>query len=200
MGGKRRYSRRAADYIPAYDLDQQRSIIVQQLHAFREDGLRTAGVTPRSFRDGMARLSAAVSIVCTDGPAGRAGFTASAVCSVTDTPPTLLVCLNRNASVYSAFKENRVLCVNTLAAEQQELSRVFGGNTPSEERFAKAEWRRATTGSPVLVGASVSFDCQIVEMISRGTHDVLFCEIKNIETNIRSDALVYYARRYHRLA
>ncbi len=36
----------------------------------------------------MARLAAAVNIVTTDGPAGRAGFTATAVCSVTDEPPT----------------------------------------------------------------------------------------------------------------
>jgi flavin reductase len=111
----------------------------------------------------------------------------------------LLVCLNRNASVYPTFKENRVLCVNTLAAEQQELSVLFGGRTPNEERFSKAEWRRASTGSPVLIGASVSFDCEIVETISKGTHEVMFCEIKSIETNMRSDALVYYARRYHRL-
>ena len=43
-----------------------------------------------SFRDAMAHVGAAVNIITTDGPAGRAGFTASAVCSVTDTPPTLL--------------------------------------------------------------------------------------------------------------
>lgn len=156
-------------------------------------------VSSKTFRDGMARLGAAVSIVCTDGPAGRAGFTASAVCSVTDSPPTLLVCLNRNASVYETFRRNRVLCVNALAADQQDLSVIFGGMTPSDERFAEAEWRIAITGSPVLVGASVSFDCEVVEMVSKGTHDVLFCEIKCIASNARSDALVYYARRYHRL-
>ena len=41
-----------------------------------------------SFRDAMAHVGAAVNIITTDGPAGRAGFTASAVCSVTDTPPS----------------------------------------------------------------------------------------------------------------
>lgn len=35
-----------------------------------------------SFRDAMAHVGAAVNIITTDGPAGRAGFTASAVCSV----------------------------------------------------------------------------------------------------------------------
>ena len=58
------------------------------------------GVEHDAFRNAMACLGAAVNIITTDGPAGRAGFTASAVCSVTDTPPTLLVCLNRSASVW----------------------------------------------------------------------------------------------------
>ena len=50
------------------------------------------------YREAMSRLGAAVSVITTDGPAGPSGFTASAVCSVTDAPPTLLVCLNRSAS------------------------------------------------------------------------------------------------------
>jgi hypothetical protein len=51
----------------------------------------------RLFRDGMARLAAQVHIVTSDGPAGRAGVTATAICPVTDKPPTLLVCLNQCA-------------------------------------------------------------------------------------------------------
>ena len=52
-------------------------------------------VEKQPYRDAMARLGAAVNVITTDGPGGRAGFTASAVTSVTDTPPTLLVCANR---------------------------------------------------------------------------------------------------------
>src|SRR5471030_2587971 len=69
-----------------------------------------AAVEKKEYRDAMAHIGSAVNIITTDGPAGRAGFTASAVCSVTDSPPTLLVCLNRSASVYPVFKENQVLC------------------------------------------------------------------------------------------
>ncbi|WP_198511682.1 flavin reductase, partial [Bacillus subtilis] len=54
----------------------------------------TPAVEKTEFRNAMSRLGAAVNIITTEGPAGRAGFTASAVCSVTDSPPTLLVCLN----------------------------------------------------------------------------------------------------------
>lgn len=61
---------------------------------------KTAEQRSLEYRNAMARLGAAVNIVTTDGVAGRAGFAATAVCSVSDNPPTLLVCLNRNASAY----------------------------------------------------------------------------------------------------
>lgn len=109
-----------------------------------------------SFRDAMAHVGAAVNIITTDGPAGRAGFTASAVCSVTDTPPTLLVCLNRSASVWPVFSEHHTLCVNTLAAGQEALSTLFGGKTAMDERFAAADWQTGATGCPRLEAALVA--------------------------------------------
>ncbi len=112
--------------------------------------LRSVAVDKQDFRDAMARLGSAVNIITTDGPAGRAGFTASAVCSVTDTPPTLLVCLNRSAPVYSVFQQNQTLCVNTLCAEHESLSNLFGGKTPMEMRFSAARWSTLVTGCPVL--------------------------------------------------
>ena len=72
-------------------------------------------VAASDFRDAMAMLSSAVNVVTTAGEAGRHGFTASAVCSVTDTPPTLLVCMNTASRSYQYFVENRVLAVNVLA-------------------------------------------------------------------------------------
>ncbi|WP_425270653.1 flavin reductase [Pantoea wallisii] len=105
-----------------------------------------AGVQQQDFRNAMASLGAAVNIITTDGPAGRAGFTATAVCSVTDAPPTLLVCLNRNASVWPLFRTNGVLCVNTLAAGQEALSTLFGGKTAMDERFAAGDWHARPGG------------------------------------------------------
>lgn len=151
------------------------------------------------YRDAMARLGAAVSVVTTDGPGGQAGFTASAVCSVTDDPPTLLVCLNRSASVYPVFDANGVLCVNVLAAGQQTLSNLFGGKTPMPERFAAARWSLLVTGAPVLEGATVSFDCRVSRRTEVGSHDVLFCEAVAIRGSDKAQGLVYFDRRYHDL-
>ncbi|MDB5562143.1 MAG: pyrimidine utilization flavin reductase protein [Hyphomicrobiales bacterium] len=158
-----------------------------------------APLTSLAFRDAMAHFPAAVHIITTDGPAGRAGFTASAVTSVTDSPPTLLVCLNRSASVYSSFRDNGVLCVNTLGPHHEPLSRLFGGKTPMGDRFAAAQWTTRGTSSPVLDVAAITFDCRIVKSVDFGTHDVFFCEVLTISKHSHSQALVYLNRQYRKL-
>lgn len=152
-----------------------------------------------AFRNAMARLGAAVHIVTTEGPAGTAGFAATAVCSVTDNPPTLLVCLNRSSSAHKAVLENGVVCVNTLEAGHEQLSRRFGGGLPMAERFGDETWERLETGSPVLQQALISFDCRISRVADGGTHDILICEVEAIRLNETGRPLVYFDRGYHRL-
>lgn len=152
------------------------------------------------YREAMARLGAAVNIITTDGSAGRHGFTASAVCSVTDEPPTLLVCMNRNASAAGHFRENGVLAVNVLTGLHQDLSGLFAGRTKDMlERFAGAGWKTTKTGAPLLEDASVAFDCRISEIKDIGTHSVLFCEVEDVVMRGEPEALIYFQRNYHQL-
>lgn len=162
-----------------------------------EHAIERPYVSKEAFRDGMSRLAAAVNIITTDGPAGRAGFTASAVCSVTDEPPTLLVCLNRASSVYDIFRANKAICVNTLGPASEQLSRVFGGKTPMEDRFNAANWKTGPSGAPILAGASVSFDCEVARTFDVGTHDVFFCEVLAVECQFDPASLIYLDRAYH---
>lgn len=161
--------------------------------------LEAAGVGADVYRASMAFVAGAVHIVTTDGRAGRAGFTASAVCSVTDAPPTLLVCMNRGASSHAILSKNGSLCVNTLGAGHEALASAFGGRVPASERFALAQWRTGSAQQPVLVGALVAFECRITQRLTVGSHDVVICEVVAIAPAREADALLYADRRYHTL-
>lgn len=170
---------------------------------FRHDRRRkTRGrrrvIDKQSYREAMSRLAAAVNIITTTGPGGTRGFTASAVCSVTDTPPTLLVCLNRNSDSNQALKDNGILCVNTLAAGQENLSPVFAGMTglEGEERFTHGNWSTLATGAAVLEGAMASFDCRVAQATEIGTHTVFFCEVVAVRAGV-GQGLLYFNRGYH---
>ena len=156
----------------------------------------------QQFRDSMARLGAAVNIVTTVGPQGWLGFTASAVCSVTDDPPTMLVCMNRGSALNKAFKASGILCINTLASVQEPLSGLFAGigNVPMAERFEQARWATLATGAPVLDGAVVAVDCRIAQVTEVGTHSVMFCEAIASRMGETRDGLIYFGRAYHRVA
>lgn len=97
------------------------------------------------FRDAMASLSAAVNIITTEGDTGQCGITATAVCSVTDTPPSLMVCINANSAMNPVFQGNGKLCVNVLNHEQELMARHFAGMTgmAMEERLASHAGKRS---------------------------------------------------------
>jgi flavin reductase len=154
-------------------------------------------VDKQAFRDAMARLAAAVHIITTAGPAGRAAFTASAVCSVTDSPPTLLVCVNRAGTYSDIYTTNQIFCVNTLAAGDQALSNAFAATGRDLDTcFATATWAPIATGAPALDSAAVVFDCRISQVTEVGTHLVLFGEVQAVRTGT-GPALVYFNRAYH---
>src|SRR3977135_2366225 len=144
-------------------------------------------VEPGVFREAMSLLGAAVHVVTTAGPGGKTGATATAVCSVSDTPPTLLVCINRNSQTNPIVVENGVFCVNTLGAGGAEIADIFAGRTgvKGSERFATGEWTVLTTGSPVLASAVIAFDCRIIEVRSVASHNVFFGAVEAVRVGPR---------------
>ncbi|AXI03973.1 flavin reductase [Aquirhabdus parva] len=149
------------------------------------------------FKNAMSLLTGAVNVITTAGISGRYGFTASAVCSVTDTPPTLLVCMNKASRSHIHFIENKILTVNVLGAHHQHISNVFSSKLSSEERFEYGVWTALKTGAPVLEDSLVSFDCQIEQIQEVGTHAIFICRIVAIQQNQHDQGLVYFNRAYH---
>lgn len=151
------------------------------------------------FRQAMSKLAAGVTIVTTQGPAGRCGLTATAVCSVSDTPPTMLVCVNRERGLSETFKTNAVLGINVLASEQTEMAQVFAGMTPITfpERFSVGNWvEEEASGVPVLADALVSLQGRITQVQEIATHTVLFVEIDHLTMGNHAEALLYYERTF----
>ncbi|WP_372843930.1 flavin reductase [Psychrobacter sp.] len=160
-----------------------------------------------AFRDAMSLLTTAVNVVTTKGSSGAHGFTASAVCSVTDTPPTLLVCMNQTARSHAHFIENRTLSVNVLGAQHEPISNAFASKLCSEERFQQGSWTTLVTGAPILEDALVSFDCEIEDVQQVGTHSVFMCRVVGINHGEQysdqqegaGESLVYFNRAYHQV-
>lgn len=151
------------------------------------------------FRDAMSLLTTAVNIVTTKGRTGAHGFTASAVCSVTDAPPTLLVCMNQTSRSHAHFIENKTLSVNVLGAQHEPISNAFASKLSSQERFEYGSWSQLNTGAPVLEDALVSFDCEIEDIQQVGSHSIFMCRVVAISQIEQAESLVYFNRAYSRV-
>ena len=136
----------------------------------------TKTVEPQAFREAMSRLGAAVHVITTSGPNGKTGFTATAVCSVSDAPPMLLVCLNRASASMPILRGNGVFCVNTLRAGDELIADTFAGrtNVAREARFDTGQWSTLSTGAPALMSAVVALDCRVFEIKAVASHDIYF--------------------------
>lgn len=145
---------------------------------------------PESFRHAMRRMAATVSIVSTASRGSRYGMTATAVTSVSMDPPSLLVCVNRDASIHDPLCESDRFCINLLSQGQDEHCHVFSGREDGEARFDFGSW--ACRGEiPYLVDAQANLFCSTDKRITYGTHTIFIGLVGDARFNDGTRPLLY---------
>jgi flavin reductase (DIM6/NTAB) family NADH-FMN oxidoreductase RutF len=155
-------------------------------------------IDPKDYRDAMSAIASPVHIIATDGAAGRAGMTVTALASVTDAPATLLVCVNRDSPSAKRFLQNGFFSVNSLGADDRALSDIFAGRTDEhfEQKFTHGAWKPGAHGQPVLLTALACFECRLTEVKDVGTHHVFFGEVLAAARPALGPSLIYHRRAY----
>ncbi|KVM76022.1 flavin reductase [Burkholderia ubonensis] len=137
----------------------------------------------QQLKRAMRGVAAPVTIVTTggDGPAGApCAITASSFTSVSLDPPTVLVCINRQASIHASITDSRRFCVNALQSCHAPLA-LACSLSGSDARFAHGAWRiDAATGLPYLENAQTSFFCDTLEQFEVGSHSILVGEVTRL--------------------
>jgi len=87
----------------------------------------SASVTAEQFKAAMARFPGAVTIVTSLADGERRGVTATAVCSVSADPPSLLACVNRRTGTCRAVHDCDRFNVNLLPDPSAALALRFAG-------------------------------------------------------------------------
>lgn len=155
-------------------------------------------MTPELYRNLMRQQAGAVALIATGRHGGRTGLAATAVCSLTDSPPTLLVCVNETASAHDIIADTGSFSVNLLTPAHKDLVAVFSGQTglKGEARFDDALWRTMVTGAPVLKDALASFDCEVVDTKKVSTHTIYIGEVRDGVAREDVEPLVYFRSKF----
>lgn len=129
-----------------------------------------------AFRQAMRRVPTGVTVVTTLRDGEPRGITVNAFASVSLEPPSLLICINREARSYLFISSSRIFCVNVLAGDQRRLAEHFSGKV-RERQFAEVEYVIDATGAPVLRGTIAHFDCELAEEYHVGSHSILVGQV-----------------------
>jgi flavin reductase (DIM6/NTAB) family NADH-FMN oxidoreductase RutF len=145
------------------------------------------------FKQAMRHLAGGVAVIATEHEGRRAGLSATAVCSVSADPPTLLICINSGASAHDPIRESGRFSVNLLAGDQNDIARLFSGETgiKGEERFEAGTWIPLVTGAPVLESALAGLDCRVTEVVRMTTHSVFFGLVVGVVSRAAAAPLIY---------
>lgn len=143
------------------------------------------------FRQAMRRLATTVALITTGCGDNYGGMAATAVMSVTADPPTLVVAVNRTASMSPILDEHGWFCVNLLAEWHQHLIPIFSGGKTGKDRFVDGDWQLSETYPPILGDASASLVCQTASRMDVGTHTLFVGEVRAIANHPRINPLIW---------
>jgi flavin reductase (DIM6/NTAB) family NADH-FMN oxidoreductase RutF len=160
-----------------------------------------ASESTQNFVDAMAMAATGVTVVVTDGAAGKAGITVSAFTSVSAEPPLVLICVNRKSAAAETITANAKFCVNLLGESHRALANIFAGRDADAKASALDGqiWAPGLTGLPRLPDAPAAFECTLHETLDAGTHRIFIGRVVKAHHS-QTPALAYSRRTYSHLA
>lgn len=159
-------------------------------------------VEPQAMRDARRRWASGVSVVLTREDDGFRGATVAAFAVVSLEPPTVLICLDREARMSTRVPEAGIFSVSILDLSHEFLAERFAGRAPLvDARLSGVGHVAAPSGLPVLTGALAWFDCRVGAVHDGGDHVVIVGDVREVGTgDDTDDPLLFYEGRYRALA
>lgn len=151
------------------------------------------------LRAGLRRLAKAVAVITTCGDGQRHAMAATAISELSLDPPSMLVCVNRRASLHPILATGAAFAINILHSSHVDISRACGGGEYGEARFGKGDWADSEHGVPRLRDAQASMICRNVGSTDHGTHSIFIGEVVEVFVNGAVDPLIYVDGQYTRM-
>lgn len=125
------------------------------------------------------------------------GLTVNSFNAVSLTPPLIVWSLSRHLAQRPAFEQCEHYAVNVLAADQEDLSRLFASKAP--DRFAELKWDEGVDGVPLLLDCCAHFEVRNGVRHEGGDHLVFLSEVVRFQ-RFERDPLLYFSGAYRHMA
>jgi len=149
------------------------------------------------FKSVMRKLAGTVTVFATSSETGLHGMTATAMCSVSAEPPTILIVVNRSARTHLHIHRKQAFTVNVLADDQLVAAQLFASK--SNDPFAQVAHRLMSDGCPVILGCAAYLHCTVVSQHDVGTHTIFVGRVLDAGADARAP-LIYQDGQYGHVA
>ncbi len=146
-----------------------------------------------SMKLGMRRLASGVCVLSARlDQDDDFAMTVSSVTSVSDSPASLLVCINQQVSKQAHLSTPGCrFAINVLGPQHQEVSNLCAGRSPDQHRLSVGDWR-IEEAMPVLEDAQAVFYCEADKVVTYGTHHIVIAKIFRVDVSSEPVAPLIY--------
>src|SRR6056300_224833 len=95
----------------------------------------------QNFLKSMRGITSTVNVISASANGQRHAMTATSVTSLSLDPPSMLVCINKDASLHGILSGGSNFCINVLSSLQKELAEVCSNSEEGESRFLSKSWK-----------------------------------------------------------
>lgn len=148
------------------------------------------------FRQVLGHFPTGVTVITAHGDDGPLGLAVGSFASLSLEPPQVLFCAGHQSSTWPRIRATGSFCVNVLAEDQEDVSRVFASR--ADDKFAEIGWRRSGNGSPLLDGVLAYVDCAIDQVVPSGDHDIVIGTVQDLDVRHEGGPLVFFRGGYGR--
>jgi flavin reductase (DIM6/NTAB) family NADH-FMN oxidoreductase RutF len=144
------------------------------------------------FRASLRLAAGSVSLVTACDEGGMCyGMAVTSATSLSMDPPSMLVAINRSASIHPVIKRTGRFCLNLMAEAQASLLESFSRSDMRDKRFLSENWEKTYSGLPALRGALSVHSCRVEGDHIYGTHTVFFGRVEEVVlTDIATESQV----------
>ena len=143
----------------------------------------------------MRGVASTVNVISSQYEDAKHAMTASSVVSLSLDPPSMLVCVNKEASIHQILEKERFFCINILAKDQIDLANLCSSADNEDSRFNSEEWS-LMQGIPYNNESSANIFCRCFDFFPHSSHTVFFGEVVEVINNNKEGPLMYGAGKY----
>lgn len=151
-----------------------------------------------SFRRLLGCFASGIAIITSRDGDRDVGMTISAFCSVSLSPPLVLVCIDRNASMHDLLLRHPKLGISIVGSEHEAHTRRFADRN-EKRRFEGVPFTRGESSVMLLDDATAQLECQLVSHHEAGDHTIFLAEVEYGRMG-ESRPLLHFGGRYAELA